>query len=100
MRSIHLTIVAMIAMLPLSAAVASPGDVADVGQSMAASTWTVERDFQVTQGRCMTLGEAVEWVRRQYKPQRVISAETRRNVHHIKILTRDNRVRTITVPGC
>ena len=49
-----------------------------------------------------TLSEAVEQVRRQYGG-RIISAETRRSgnreVHHIKVLTRDNKVKTVKVNG-
>ena len=49
-----------------------------------------------------TLSEAVEQVRRQYGG-RIISAETRRQggreVHVIKVLTQDNKVKTVKVPG-
>jgi uncharacterized membrane protein YkoI len=50
----------------------------------------------------MTLDQAVEQVRRQYNG-RIVSAETRvsgnREVHHIKVLTEDGKVKTVTVPG-
>jgi hypothetical protein len=49
-----------------------------------------------------SLGEAVERVRRQYNG-RIVSAETRvrgnREIHYIKVLTDDGRVRTVQVPG-
>jgi hypothetical protein len=45
----------------------------------------------------------VERVRRQYNG-RIVSAETRvsgnREVHYIKVLTDDGKVKTVTVPGC
>jgi len=60
-------------------------------------------DFLVAQGNCTSLNEAVERVRRQYNG-RIVSAETRvsgnREVHHIKVLTSDGKVKTVTVPGC
>lgn len=61
-------------------------------------------DSQVTtqQSNGPTLSQAVEQVRRQYGG-RIISAETRRSggreVHHIKVLTKDNKVRTVKVNG-
>jgi hypothetical protein len=57
----------------------------------------------IAQGNCASLSEAVERVRRQYNG-RIVSAETRvsgnREVHHIKVLTSDGKVKTVTVPGC
>jgi hypothetical protein len=49
-----------------------------------------------------SLNEAVEQVRRQYNG-RIVSAETRirgnREVHHIKVLTEDGKVKTVRIPG-
>ena len=49
-----------------------------------------------------TLSEAVEQVRRQTNG-RILSAQTKvsgnREVHHIKVLTKDGKVRTVKVPG-
>ena len=57
-----------------------------------------------TQRNCTTLSQAVEQVRRRGNVERVISAQTRvsggREVHHIKVLTKDGKVRTHTVNGC
>ena len=57
----------------------------------------------VAQSGCPSLNEAVERVRRQYNG-RIVSAETRvsgnREVHHIKVLTSDGKVKTVTIPGC
>ena len=55
-----------------------------------------------TQG-CTTLSQAIESVRRRTGGQ-VLSAETKvqggREVHHIKVLTKDGKVRTHKVNGC
>ena len=49
-----------------------------------------------------SLSEAVEQVRRQTNG-RILSAQTKisgnREVHHIKVLTKDGKVRTVKVPG-
>lgn len=49
-----------------------------------------------------TLSQAVEQVRRQYNG-RIVSAETQmqgnREVHVIKVLTDDGKVKTVRVPG-
>ncbi len=56
----------------------------------------------IAQGGGKTLNEAVEQVRRQYNG-RIVSAETRmqgdREVHHIKVLTEDGKVKTVKVNG-
>lgn len=57
----------------------------------------------LAQGNCATLSEAVAQVRRQYNG-RIVSAETRRSgnreVHHIKVLTDDGKVKTVRINGC
>jgi hypothetical protein len=51
----------------------------------------------------MTLNEAIERCRRRGDVERIISAETRREgdrqVHVIKYLTKDNKVRTAKYDG-
>lgn len=63
-----------------------------------------ESRFETSQSNCMSLSQAVESVRRRGNVERVISAQTRvsggREVHHIKVLTKDGKVRTHTVNGC
>jgi hypothetical protein len=58
--------------------------------------------FLVTQQDGPSLNEAVEMVRRQYNG-RIVSAETRvngnREVHIIKVLTEDGKVKTVRIPG-
>ncbi|MDX1500029.1 MAG: hypothetical protein R3176_09035 [Woeseiaceae bacterium] len=61
-----------------------------------------EPDFTITQGNGKTLSEAIEQVRRR-TDGRIVSAETRvsggREVHHIKVLTKDGKVKTHKVQG-
>ena len=60
------------------------------------------RPIVVAQNNGKSLSEAVEQVRRQ-TGGRILSAETRveggREVHHIKVLTKDGKVKTHKVPG-
>ena len=62
-----------------------------------------ERDLRVAQGNCTSLSEAIEQVRRR-TGGRVVGADTKvqggREVHHIKVLTPDGKVRTHKVNGC
>jgi hypothetical protein len=61
-----------------------------------------DRQFLVAQSDGPSLNEAIEQVRRQYNG-RIVSAETRirgkREVHYIKVLTDDGKVKTVQVPG-
>ena len=64
----------------------------------------VRPDFRVAQGGCKSLSDAVEEIRRKTNG-RIISAQTRvkkngREVHHIKVLTKDGKVKTQKVQGC
>jgi uncharacterized membrane protein YkoI len=58
--------------------------------------------IQTAQNNGMSLSDAVEQVRRQ-TDGRIISAETRtsngREVHHIKVLTKDGKVKTHKIQG-
>lgn len=62
----------------------------------------VEPRLLVAQNDGPSLSEAVEQVRRQYNG-RIVSAETRvrgnREVHYIKVLTDDGKVKTVQVTG-
>lgn len=59
--------------------------------------------FETTQSNGMTLPQAVDSVRRGGNVKQVLSASTRvsngREVHHIKVLTKDGKVRTHTRQG-
>ena len=61
-----------------------------------------ERRVQMAQNDGMSLSEAVEQVRRQ-TGGRIVSAETRtsngREMHHIKVLTDDGKVKTHKIQG-
>ena len=63
----------------------------------------VRPDATMRQGRCPSLSQAVEQVRRQYNG-RIVGAETRvsggREIHIIKVLTNDGTVKTVRIPGC
>jgi len=58
--------------------------------------------IELAQKSGMTLAEAVESVRRQ-TDGRIISAETKskngNEVHHIKVLSKDGKVKTYKIPG-
>ena len=62
-----------------------------------------EPEYRVAQGNCTSLSQAIEQIRSR-TGGRVVSAETRvkggREVHHIKVLTPDGKVRTHKVNGC
>lgn len=51
----------------------------------------------------MSLNQAIESVRRRGDVERVLSADTRveggREVHHIKVMTKDGTVKTVRVNG-
>jgi uncharacterized membrane protein YkoI len=59
--------------------------------------------LQVAQGNCMSLSKAIESVRSR-TGGRVVSAETKvsngSEVHYIKVLTKDGKVKTHRVNGC
>ena len=62
------------------------------------------RDYRVTQGGCKSLEDAIESIRRKTNG-RIISATTKvnkngREVHNIKVLTKDGKVKTHKVQGC
>ncbi len=63
---------------------------------------TTLQAMQAMQCNGVTLSQAVEHVRRQYNG-RIVSAETQVNgnceVHVIKVLTADGKVKTVSVPG-
>ena len=58
--------------------------------------------LHTVQDRGLTPSQAVQQVRRQYKG-RIVSAITKRQgnreVHHIKVLTEDGKVKTVRIQG-
>jgi len=76
--------------------------VAPFNAASAAGSDSVGQRILLAQSNGPTLDQAVEQVRRQYNG-RIVSAETKvsgnREVHHIKVLTEDGKVKTVKVPG-
>jgi hypothetical protein len=68
----------------------------------AGGTGGAVRALTLAQSDGPTLDQAVEQVRREYNG-RIVSAETKvrgnREIHYIKVLTEDGKVKTVTVPG-
>lgn len=62
-----------------------------------------EQSFETAQDNGKSLSEAVESVRSRGNVERIVSAQTRvengREVHHIRYMTKDGKVRTAKVPG-
>ena len=63
----------------------------------------ISRDYRIAQNNGgMTLSQAIEKVRRDTGGQ-IVSAETKvsngRETHHVKVLTKDGKVKTVKVPG-
>ena len=73
-----------------------------IAPAISAESAPVQNDIRMLAQGGMTLDQAVEQVRRQYNG-RIVSAETRvsgnREVHYIKVLLADGKVKTVTVPG-
>lgn len=96
----------MILILPLAIAPAS-AKAFELEQSLRDSAMQhfdrVPTDFRVAQNsNGMTLSQAIESVRRQTGGQ-IVSATTKvsngQETHHIKVLTKDGKVKTVKVPG-
>ncbi len=93
---IGLTLLLLLLLLP------APGEarLRQAEDPVAAETATLG----ITQRGCMSLNQAVESVRRRGDVQRVLSANTRvegdREVHYIKVMTKNGTVRTERVNGC
>jgi hypothetical protein len=73
-----------------------------IGAAETGITAGTVQGIKIAQGNGKTLNEAVEQVRRQYNG-RIVSAETKRSgnreVHHIKVLLDDGKVKTVQVQG-
>jgi len=86
---------------PVFAIQLSIGDSIEYGAVIAADNTDIA-DNTPLQGGGVSLGQAVEQVRRQYKG-RIVSATTEvkgnREVHVIKVLTDDGKVKTVRVQG-
>lgn len=95
LRNMSISLAAVLVTALAQPCAASAGAVADLDGELPVAA-------EVLQSGGPSLSEAVEQVRRQYGG-RIISAETRRRsnreVHHIKVLTRENKVKTVKVNG-
>jgi uncharacterized membrane protein YkoI len=91
MKHMRRTLLLCIGLLLMQATQASP----QISSAQPAALKVAQRDGP-------SLGEAVEQVRRQYQG-RIVSAETEmrgnREVHVIKVLTDDGKVKTVRIPG-
>lgn len=101
MRIILTILAAAVFFVAASTSTAAPLD--SVAMTGDVAEQAVETDDALRQGRCPSLNEAVERVRRQYNG-RIVGAETRvrggREVHIIKVLTNAGTVKTVRIPGC
>ena len=91
----------IVAALALSSVPAAATDLEEV-LKMQHPQYQGEANLQTVQSDGMSLSQAIESVRRQTNGK-VVSAETRvqgdREVHHIKVLTKDGKVKTYKVNG-
>lgn len=83
--------------LPLQADARSRIDASNAAFSVDATP------YEVVQRDGMSLNQAIESVRRRGDVERVLGAETRveggREVHHIKVMTKNGTVKTVRVNG-
>ena len=99
-----LPVVACASVLALAPVGASASDLEDALRELAGRyEQGTQRELRVAQRNGgKTLSEAVEQVRRQTNG-RILSAETRmsgnREMHHIKVLTKDGKVKTHKIKG-
>ena len=103
LRTLLLLSCVILAGQPVAAAAQPNGGGAVISAPETDDRWAVQQDLQVAQRGGVSLNQAVAQVRRKYPGGRIISAETKRNgnreVHHIKVLTQDGKVKTETVRG-
>ena len=96
-----LLLVTVLATLPLASAQAFDlkDELKQLQQEKVAET---VQDLSIAQKNGKTLSEAIDQVRSRTKG-RIISAETKvkggREVHHIKVLTKDGKVKRIRIDG-
>lgn len=93
--------ISLLATLPVMSAQAF--DLEHSLRELASQGEGIERpDLRVAQGGGKSLAEAIDSVRRK-TDGRIVSAETRRSgkreVHHIKVLTKDGKVKTFKIQG-
>ena len=101
MRSLFILLVTLPLMLGTASASALVLEQAAEGR-LSLQTGRSTADFRIAKDDGMTLSEAIESVRRQTGGQ-IVSASTKvsngRETHHVKVLTKDGKVKTVKVPG-
>ena len=103
MRSlVFLTTVLLLATFAAPAGAAVRLQTEALGADLELDSAPEARDLRPVQSGGMSLSQAVEMVRKR-TGGKIVSAETRvqggREVHHIKVLTKDGKVRTERVNG-
>lgn len=105
MRHMRTSILVICALMATPAAFAlqvANGEATGLDAARVVAGQSVVTDLRMAQSDGMTLNQAVEQVRRQYNG-RIVSAETKRSgnreVHHIKVLTEDGKVKTVRIQG-
>ena len=94
-------------LLPILLAACATAAAAQQNPALTVASGALDRaahENAVTMQRgCKSLNQAVEEVRRRYQG-RIVSAETKvqngQEVHEIKVLTSDGKVKTERIPGC
>lgn len=100
---IRLTTLLILALAALPAARAEAFDLEQALRDLQPQASGVQQnEFRVADDNGMSLSEAIESVRRK-TDGRIVSAETKvsngRETHHIKVLTKDGKVKTYKVQG-
>ena len=97
-KLLTLAVAAVLTAIPWAADARSASLDTDLEQTLVFAGQGAE--FSTTQRGCMSLSQAVDSVRRGGNVERVISANTQGNVHLIKVLTKDGKVKTHRIPAC
>jgi len=94
--------IALLVALPLQAQELRTGAILTIETPSLSGYTNPRQALHTVQGSGLTLSQAVQQVRRQYKG-RIVSAITKRQgnreVHHIKVLTEDGKVKTVRIQG-
>lgn len=94
--------IALLVALPLHAQDLRSGAILTMETPSFSGYTNQHQEFHTVQGNGLTLSQAVAQVKRQYNG-RIVSAVTKRQgnreVHHIKVLTDDGKVKTVRIQG-
>lgn len=105
MRQLLQTLLVSIALfvaLPVDAQDLRTGAILTIDTPSLSGFTNPRQELHTVQGNGVSLSQAVAQVKRQYKG-RIVSAVTKRQgnreVHHIKVLTDDGKVKTVRIQG-